>query len=252
MEAIGFVCHNWRQQQPYVSHYSAIIWPLFRPHDSSEAKPPELARLRRMIGFVKHALQGRKRSDFHHHEDLEQVYYILKGRAEVLLGDHRHPVQEGDVVYLPPKLPHQMFNQGGDDWAELLILSCKVNRFGGLPMVQNWRNEIPVVGDDPVITWTMLESVDRKGTSGDRQRLLGMDEILVSALQQGKQSSVRRYETQEHIYYVTEGEGSIRVGNVCYPVREGDAIYAPEKLEHSLANDGAFDWLRFVSMAATL
>ena len=119
------VIRNWRDQPPTVGHNSALIWSLLQSKDGQRAASQEMACLQAMRGVTKHALQGRKTSDYHSHEDMEQVYYILSGNGTVLIDDERHPVREGDVVYLPPQTRHQLINDG-EDWIEHLIISCRV------------------------------------------------------------------------------------------------------------------------------
>jgi mannose-6-phosphate isomerase-like protein (cupin superfamily) len=124
------ILRNWRDQTPYVGHDNAIVHPLLRSESAEEATRErvgdEACCLRRMGGIVKHTIQGRKSSDHHSHENIEQIYYILKGEGTVLVGEERRKVREGDVVYLPPKVPHQLFNDG-DDWIENLIISCPLD-----------------------------------------------------------------------------------------------------------------------------
>jgi mannose-6-phosphate isomerase-like protein (cupin superfamily) len=122
------VIRNWRDETPYVSHNAAVIWSLLRPADVKGEKR-DLHVLRGMTGVVKHALQPRKESDYHSHADIEQVYFILKGAGVMVIDGERHPVREGDVVYLPPRVMHQMLNEG-DDWIEHLIISCPVREAG--------------------------------------------------------------------------------------------------------------------------
>ncbi len=42
------------------------------------------------------------------HDDEEEVYVILKGKAELLLGDETREVEAGDVVYVPRNTRHRM------------------------------------------------------------------------------------------------------------------------------------------------
>ena len=92
---------NWRDVQPKIAHMSAVHWGGFRDRERND-DPDERNRLQKLQGFARHALQGRKTSDHHKHENLEQVYYVLSGRGEVLFGEERFPVQDGDAIYLPP------------------------------------------------------------------------------------------------------------------------------------------------------
>ena len=90
---------NWREVQPNIAHLSAIHWGgLRRAEKAGDADDRNC--LQRLDGFARHALQGCKTSDHHRHENLEQVYYVLSGGGEVLFGEERYPVREGDAVYL--------------------------------------------------------------------------------------------------------------------------------------------------------
>ena len=88
---------NWRDVQPKIAHMSAVHWGGFRDRERND-DPDERNRLQKLQGFARHALQGRKTSDHHKHENLEQVYYVLSGRGEVLFGEERFPVQDGDAI----------------------------------------------------------------------------------------------------------------------------------------------------------
>jgi len=75
--------------------------------------------------MVKHALQAGKNTDYHSHKGAEQIYYILRGAGKMLLGEEKYPVREGDVIHIPPEIPHQVFNDG-EDWMEHLIITCRL------------------------------------------------------------------------------------------------------------------------------
>jgi mannose-6-phosphate isomerase-like protein (cupin superfamily) len=42
----------------------------------------------------------------------------------------------------------------------------------------------------------------------------------------------------EEIYYIISGKGSIKIGKEVVKFRDGDVIYIPEKITHSITNDG--------------
>ena len=117
---------NWRDETPRAGHLNAIIWTLLRHEDNESVGDPRAACLRSsMTGMVKHALQAGKNTDYHSHQGTEQIYYILRGMGKMLLGEEKYPVREGDVIYIPPETPHQVFNDG-EDWMEHLIISCRL------------------------------------------------------------------------------------------------------------------------------
>ncbi|BCJ51445.1 cupin [Actinoplanes sp. NBRC 14428] len=49
-----------------------------------------------------------------HHE--YEIFIAVSGAAEVVVGDERRPFVAGDVVRLPPGTPHQVVNDGPDDF----------------------------------------------------------------------------------------------------------------------------------------
>jgi len=45
--------------------------------------------------------------------------------------------------------------------------------------------------------------------------------------------------TFEEIYYVISGRGSFFLDGEEYPIRDGDAVYVPEGVEHGMMNEGS-------------
>jgi mannose-6-phosphate isomerase-like protein (cupin superfamily) len=52
--------------------------------------------------------------------------------------------------------------------------------------------------------------------------------------------SYEKHDHQDHeeIYYIINGNGSIKIGDEVTKFRDGDIIYIPEKTSHSITNDG--------------
>jgi quercetin dioxygenase-like cupin family protein len=150
---------NWRDIQPRVGHDNAIVWNILRPAGGQGGRaggagqtggasqpgggaaggpsPAEQPRgfdpdaqavsvLQRIAGVARHALQSGKRSDYHLHQDAEQLYYILRGHGHMIVDDEQYPVREGDVVYLPPGVRHRAVNDS-DDWMEHLIITARLS-----------------------------------------------------------------------------------------------------------------------------
>jgi uncharacterized RmlC-like cupin family protein len=71
----------------------------------------------------------------HHHGDLESVIYVVRGRARMRWGDRLEFTAEagpGDFIFVPPFVPHQEINAGGD-----APLECVLVRSGQEPVVVN-------------------------------------------------------------------------------------------------------------------
>jgi uncharacterized cupin superfamily protein len=120
------VIRNWRDSIPYVGHESKIIWPILTRAGNANANPPEAGCLLGLSNFTRHIVQGRITTDYHDHQDKEQVYYFIKGRGKMLIDGEEYPVTAGDAVHLPPKTKHGVINDGEDE-IEYLNISAPVD-----------------------------------------------------------------------------------------------------------------------------
>ena len=59
----------------------------------------------------------------HHHDDTEQIFYILKGHGRLEIeGEKRcFSIITGDVVRIPPRKPHRIFCKGRRPFVYLVI-----------------------------------------------------------------------------------------------------------------------------------
>ncbi|MCL2057533.1 MAG: cupin domain-containing protein [Oscillospiraceae bacterium] len=48
----------------------------------------------------------------HSHDDMEEVYYVISGEGEMVVGEDRYPVRAGDALYVPPGEFHTTFQKG--------------------------------------------------------------------------------------------------------------------------------------------
>jgi len=235
---------NWRDVQPKIAHLSAVHWGGYRDRERSD-DPDERNRLARLQGFARHALQGRKTSDYHQHENLEQVYYVLEGSGEVLFGEERFPIQEGDAIYLPPGIHHQMFNDMNQAWLEHHVISQRVEGNGGDLAIRNWR-DVPALGDgEGAVRWHQLGSVGEPYVGFTR----GLQFIDREAVQPRGQTIERRYDDLEQVYYVLANSGVLEADGVEYEIQEGDMIHLPQNTQYALRNPHG-EWLSYMIMAA--
>ena len=58
------------------------------------------------IGYV--ALQPGESTDIGLHDDEEEAYVVLSGKARLMLGDRFDELEKGAVVYVPRNTPHRM------------------------------------------------------------------------------------------------------------------------------------------------
>lgn len=57
----------------------------------------------------------------HHHEVLEEIYYILSGSGVMTVGDESQAVSAGDAIYIPKRKVHSLTNTGDENMKLLLV-----------------------------------------------------------------------------------------------------------------------------------
>ena len=240
----GIYCRNWRDFQPKIAHLSAVHWGGLRSveRDSEDDRD----RLERLGGFARHALQGRKTSDHHRHESLEQVYYVLSGAGEVLYDGSRYAVEAGDAIYLPSGVHHQMFNDGSDDWLEHHVISQPVDGNGGRFCVRHWRQAAPAGDGGGAVRWRQLGP---EAGQGPQACLRGMAFIDRWAVQPRSSSSEKVEEELEQVCYVLGGRGVLHAAGSEQEVTEGDMVHLPPGTRHGLQNPHD-EWVTCLVMAA--
>ena len=104
-----------------------LFGPILTRAGNENADPPEVSCLQGLSNFTRHVVQGRITTDYHDHQDKEQVYYFIKGRGKMLIDGKEYPVTAGDAVHLPPKTKHGVINDSEDD-IEYLNISAPVEQ----------------------------------------------------------------------------------------------------------------------------
>lgn len=111
-------------------------------------------------------------------------------------------------------------------------------------IVRNWRSVEPTIAHKAGIDWRLL-SMNAK-TSGDIntqteskfQCLKKITYVSLAQLQPGLSYEPHKHEDHEEVYYIIKGKGRIKIGNENAKFRDGDVIYIPEKMMHSITNEG--------------
>ncbi|MGY3059395.1 mannose-6-phosphate isomerase-like protein (cupin superfamily) [Streptomyces sp. TE3672] len=71
----------------------------------------------------------------HHHERSAEMFYVLDGAAEFLAGQEVVTAGQGDLVVVPPRIPHA-FAAPGCDTDLLIVITPGVERFEYLRHLQ--------------------------------------------------------------------------------------------------------------------
>ncbi len=65
----------------------------------------------------------------HHHTQSAELFYMLTGQAQVLVGDRVLEAQQGDLVVVPQHLPHAFGASPGQTADLLVVLAPGIDRF---------------------------------------------------------------------------------------------------------------------------
>lgn len=65
----------------------------------------------------------------HYHEDMEEVFIILKGKAKIKVGNGQEVIEKGDAVVIPMRKVHEMKNIGKEE-VEYLALGVSLGKGG--------------------------------------------------------------------------------------------------------------------------
>ena len=238
---------NWREAQPVVSHDSALVWSCLQPKPAGgdgARQPAQIETLEKLGGFTVHAVQGRKQSDYHRHENREQLYYIIEGAGQILCGDLLSPVEEGDIIYLPSGQYHQLFNPA-EGWLLHHVINMPVDGDGGEFERRNWRDAAPVSDGSGAVRWHLL-GPDSEKEGGCLRGLAFIDREMVQPRRRSKERNAKNF---EQIFYTLAGEGTLVADGQETAVREGDAIHLPAETTYHLSNTEK-TWLTYLIVAA--
>jgi mannose-6-phosphate isomerase-like protein (cupin superfamily) len=70
-----------------------------------------------------------------HHQEQEEIYFIVEGEGEMCLGSERITVISGQAVYIPPGVFHQLTNTGSTALRMIYV-------YGPAGDVAHWRQEL--------------------------------------------------------------------------------------------------------------
>ena len=242
---------NWRDQAPYVGHISALVWTLYQSHDKDETSPPDVNRLHGINSFVKHGLQGHQHSDHHSHDSIEQLYFILRGRGQLTIGDDKVDVRDGTAVYMPVNVPHQAFNDG-EGWMEHLIVSCPLDEIReGTSAVRDWRDVHPVVLEDGTVSWPLLLR-EEEAPAGEGGVLQRVHSVTRYAVQGRRETDWQELDGIELVHYVISGYGTIEeLDDNQQLLTEGSAAHVLPGEAHRFVNQGE-GWFEYVTFAVEI
>jgi mannose-6-phosphate isomerase-like protein (cupin superfamily) len=76
-----------------------------------------------------------KRFARHYHEDMQEIFVLVGGRAEIVVDSQTLTLRRGDAVVIDPREVHQMWNPGPDE-VEYLVVGITAETGGKTVVVE--------------------------------------------------------------------------------------------------------------------
>ena len=93
------------------------------------------------------------------------------------------------------------------------------------------------------------DTVTQWGLFKEDELLSTISGLNANIINPGASLEPHQHESVEHVYFILNGVGIVRVGDEEQEIREGDAIYMPPRLTHAMRNTGTYP-LRFLAIIA--
>ena len=93
----------------------------------------------RDLQLVRVTMPPGKGHAFHRHPAMEEIIYVVAGRAEQWVGRDRRVLGPGEIAHIPKDVVHGTYNAGGEPLVFLAILSPAI--FDGPGLVDVSREE---------------------------------------------------------------------------------------------------------------
>ncbi|MCD4740926.1 MAG: cupin domain-containing protein [Desulfobacteraceae bacterium] len=100
---------------------------LYKAHGGADAAMLLTDRELEGMLFMAHAdLEPLKKIEAHV-DPYEEIYYILKGKGEMLVGKDTKEVKKGDAIFIPKGDVHALLNNDPNEKLSILVVASYIN-----------------------------------------------------------------------------------------------------------------------------
>lgn len=169
-------------------------------------------------------------------------FQILDGRAELVEGDHRHPVTDAHVIFLPPGFEGRINTNTGVSllYADVADAQRFDPNFGKKPLglrIVDWTREPVLLSEHDARKRIYLVTPTLFGTKAIKGEMI--------IYPPSTEAANHHHEGAAHFMYILTGSGTVFANEAPYRVSTGDIVYYPDRERHYLRSDPT-DELRFV------
>ena len=106
----------------------------------------------------------------------------------------------------------------------------------------------PATHEDPTDPGVLKKVIVKHTSVNPKSKLMMVNLCKVPV---GKTHIAHSHQTMEEIFYFTEGEGEVRIGEEIESVRAGDRVIVPAIQEHKVKNTGKIE-LKYIGLGIAL
>lgn len=176
-----------------------------------------------------------------HTHPVDQLYYVVDGEMQLVLGSERFVAGAGTLVYIPAGTPHHNWNEGDVDEFHFEVLAptpapgqevmvpTESTDAGGRPyLVKALRDD----GDEPTLPGFSIQRLLRRADGSEHMSL------YVGTVEAGGAGPGTHIHAFDQFYYVLDGTMSVEVGLDRYTATRHTLVVLPAGVPHRQWNDG--------------
>ena len=163
----------------------------------------------------------------HYHRKTTEVYHVLEGTGRLVVDGKAFDLEPGATSYVPPECVHR----GEGDFTAAII--CVPPFDPDDEYVMGGGDALPSPATSPI--FRRLSDVEpMRSHCGTSRRVLRRDDGVIVGLHvvEITEAGAHYHERTTEIYYITEGEGRLRVGDEEFDLEPGATVYIPTGVTH--------------------
>jgi mannose-6-phosphate isomerase-like protein (cupin superfamily) len=195
----------------------------------------------------------------HRHNDKDQVFYVTDGNGTVRLGNNKHTVRPGMIVYVPAGLIHQTITTGAEPLCYLLFNVFRssdkeghtsfADHIAKVKQIRKLQAETGNAGSDQddisvdrILPGKVIDYIGqcRVYDFGSNKTRLLLDRTETNRLEfvivdwpPGARGAMVAHKEKEQTFYILDGKGVVLVGDEKADVGAGDLVFVPRNTPHT-------------------
>lgn len=194
----------------------------------------------------------------HKHNDKDQIFYITDGIGIVKVGNKKHNVKSGCMVYVPAGIVHQTITTGDEPLCYILFNIFNTlgkeghdsfaDHIEKVKQIRKQQAETGIVTVDeeetlPHIKASKFLSDVNDGKlyefgSNTTTLLLERNEtnrveFALIKWREGQRGAMVAHKDKEQVFFIIEGQGKVTIDGVTETVKPGNLIFVPRNTPHT-------------------